>query len=41
MPKKKKKANKAAKQLKKLVEVLKSLPKGIEVIGLVQGKAND
>lgn len=38
---KKKKAKKVAKQLKKLVKALKSLPKGIEVIGLVQGKAND
>jgi hypothetical protein len=38
---KKKKAKRVAKQLKKLVKALESLPKGIEVIGLVQGRAND
>ena len=38
---KKKKAKKVTKQLKKFTKALKSLPKGIEVIGLVQGRAND
>lgn len=38
---KKRKAKKITKQLKKLVKALEALPKGIEVIGLVQGRAND